>query len=239
MWRAPFAYVCRRSFSFAGQSINVDLPIGYDKACESDYGSPAYHVLNQGIKCYKSVKLDPSPDITSNPSDPDPIELCLRLPWDQNISPDGEKMNAIEVSGDRTTHSDNAGEPRIRLDFKLNEGTPVLAAHSGWVFNPGWNDGGGWAITLCMTSDGKGKPCSVYAHLQYNPRDNPGHKPGQYVKQGQHIGWSGNTGTSTGEHLHFSLVAYLYGPDIPAIFMEVGKELTVDHEPVKSQNKKR
>jgi len=43
---------------------------------------------------------------------------------------------------------------------------------------------------------------AVYAHLQ---RDGAVVAPEQRVRTGQHIGWSGNTGFSTGPHLHFAV----------------------------------
>ena len=43
---------------------------------------------------------------------------------------------------------------------------------------------------------------ALYAHLQANGAVA---QLGQRVRTGQHIGWSGNTGFSTGPHLHFAV----------------------------------
>jgi murein DD-endopeptidase MepM/ murein hydrolase activator NlpD len=44
---------------------------------------------------------------------------------------------------------------------------------------------------------------SRYAHLQ--PRFAPGVRPGSRVARGQVIGYMGNTGRSTGTHLHWQV----------------------------------
>lgn len=82
------------------------------------------------------------------------------------------------------------------LDMIAAVGTPVYAAADGVVVSAegGWNGGFG---TNVLVSHGGGVT-TRYAHLsRFIVGD------GQGIKQGQLIAYSGNTGRSTGPHLHF------------------------------------
>lgn len=82
------------------------------------------------------------------------------------------------------------------IDYRANVGTPVRAAASGVVIliSTGWSGGYGNEI---VTSHGGGV-ATRYAHLsKFNV------STGQTVSQGDIIGYSGNSGRSTGPHLHF------------------------------------
>ncbi len=241
MWNAPFSWLCRQHIASFKPffSLHMDWSINYDEACRHYYGGSAYHILTAKGKllCYKSVTTtkNPPPVITKYPSDPDPVDLCLRLPWES-------KIGSVEVTGDRTTHRTTRTRlNRHAIDFGLNAGTPVLAAHSGFVVRAAYDSKGGNVVTVCKTKNGKNQPCSVYAHLQsFNVTKTmrPGPNP-EKVLQGQQIGLSGNTGIGTGAHLHFGLVAYWGGPEIPAIFVEIGHELTKSDKQIRSSQSKR
>jgi murein DD-endopeptidase MepM/ murein hydrolase activator NlpD len=86
-------------------------------------------------------------------------------------------------------------------DFAVPSGTNVVAAHGGTVVKAGGNGAGdgpayGNAIVI---KHGNGT-YSQYAHLSRIDV-----KVGQIVRTGQHIARSGNTGNSTGPHLHFEI----------------------------------
>ncbi|WP_039933371.1 M23 family metallopeptidase [Streptomyces viridochromogenes] len=86
-------------------------------------------------------------------------------------------------------------------DFAVPSGTKVLAAHGGTVVKAGGNGAGdgpayGNAIVI---KHGNGT-YSQYAHLSKIEV-----RIGQVVKTGQEIARSGNTGNSSGPHLHFEI----------------------------------
>ncbi|WP_329571537.1 M23 family metallopeptidase [Streptomyces sp. NBC_01361] len=86
-------------------------------------------------------------------------------------------------------------------DFAVPIGTNVMAAHGGTVVKAGPNGGGdgpayGNAIVI---KHGNGT-YSQYAHLSRIDVH-----IGQTVSTGQHIALSGNTGNSSGPHLHFEI----------------------------------
>jgi murein DD-endopeptidase MepM/ murein hydrolase activator NlpD len=82
------------------------------------------------------------------------------------------------------------------VDIATTYGTPILAADGGEVIFAGWWDGYGKAVVL---DHGKGV-ATVYGHLS---RIYP--SVGMTVAKGQTIGLEGNTGYSTGPHLHFEV----------------------------------
>ncbi len=83
------------------------------------------------------------------------------------------------------------------VDIGTPSGTPVLAAKAGKVSWASWNGGYGNCV---IVSHGRGNS-TLYGHLSsYNV------KVGDMVSQGQVIAYSGNTGNSTGPHLHFGVM---------------------------------
>ncbi|CAL9478487.1 M23 family metallopeptidase [Streptomyces sp. enrichment culture] len=102
-------------------------------------------------------------------------------------------------------------------DYAVPTGTPVVAVHGGTVVKAGGNGAGdgpayGNAVVV-KHSNGK---YSQYAHLS-----SVNVKAGQVVKTGQKIALSGNTGNSSGPHLHFEIrTTPNYGSAInPATFL--------------------
>jgi len=85
------------------------------------------------------------------------------------------------------------------VDFGVHIGTPILAAAKGTVkitIMGGYNSGYGSYIVI----DHPNGTQTLYAHLSGSVV-----YQGQQVSQGQIIGYSGNTGRSTGPHLHFEV----------------------------------
>ncbi|MBK5110854.1 MAG: peptidoglycan DD-metalloendopeptidase family protein [Thermoleophilia bacterium] len=82
------------------------------------------------------------------------------------------------------------------IDISVPEGTPIRAAASGTVILASVY--GGYGNYTCVDHGSGLSTC--YAH-----QSSFGATSGQKVDQGQVIGYSGNTGASTGPHLHFEV----------------------------------
>jgi murein DD-endopeptidase MepM/ murein hydrolase activator NlpD len=91
-----------------------------------------------------------------------------------------------------------SGEPAFHpgVDIGAPEGTPVLATADGVVAFAGWEDGYG---RLVVIDDGFGFS-TCYAHLSAFSV-----QPGMHIDRGQVIGYVGDSGRSTGPHLHYEV----------------------------------
>ncbi len=85
------------------------------------------------------------------------------------------------------------------LDIKTRAGVPVIAAANGTVVLVGKK--GYLGNTIELTHEASGYK-TLYAHLQGYAE---GLKVNQEVVRGQIIGYVGNTGRSTGAHLHYGI----------------------------------
>ena len=101
-------------------------------------------------------------------------------------SPFGSRIHPIF-----RTRSNHSG-----IDISAPAGTHVLAAGPGEVLYAGWQRGFGQVIII----DHGRNISTVYAHLS-----NMFVKEGAAVSSGTRIGSVGNTGTTTGYHLHFEV----------------------------------
>lgn len=92
----------------------------------------------------------------------------------------------------------HAGHPGV--DLTAAEGTPVYAAHDGCIIlaAKGWN--GGYGNTILFNAGGG--YTLRYAHLSAFVK---GLSSGDCFDRGDVIGYSGDTGRSTGPHLHFEV----------------------------------
>ncbi|MEU3963861.1 M23 family metallopeptidase [Streptomyces buecherae] len=99
------------------------------------------------------------------------------------------------AGGDRWAHG-HSGQ-----DFAVSVGTSVKAVHGGTVIKAGPNGGGdGPAYGNAIVIKHKGQTYTQYAHLSKIKVS-----VGQTVRTGEAIGLSGNTGNSSGPHLHFEV----------------------------------
>ena len=83
------------------------------------------------------------------------------------------------------------------IDWATPVGTPVYASSGGTVAKAGWGSGYGYVIYI-NHPDGKQ---TRYGHLS-----NIYVKAGQSVSQNDKIALTGNTGISTGPHIHFEIL---------------------------------
>lgn len=137
------------------------------------------------------------------PGDPSarPQDVAYRVPLQQ-------QRNRIDQGfGGRFSHADP--QNRYAIDFACAEGTPVVAARDGLVmqvesdFDKAGLDrekyGGRANFVRVLHDDGT---MGLYAHLR---PEGVLVRVGQRVHAGQRIGLSGNTGFTTGPHLHFAV----------------------------------
>ncbi|MCF8719695.1 murein DD-endopeptidase MepM/ murein hydrolase activator NlpD [Nitrospina gracilis Nb-211] len=83
-------------------------------------------------------------------------------------------------------------------DFKAEVGTPIYASFHGRVTRTNWNRShNGYCIEIVHPREGVR---TLYLHL-----DQVMVRRGEYVKRGQQIGTSGNTGRSFAPHLHYEV----------------------------------
>lgn len=101
------------------------------------------------------------------------------------------------------------------MDFATPVGTPIRAAGAGVVQSAGW--GGGYGNLIII--DHGNQVTTRYAHLEEFLV-----QAGQPVAAGQVIARSGNTGASTGPHLHYE-TRVKGEPKDPAAFLAVGDKL--------------
>jgi LysM repeat protein len=96
------------------------------------------------------------------------------------------------------------------IDVGLVRGTPVYASDTGTITYAAWSP---WCYgNLIVINHGNGYE-TFYAHLSgFNVT------PGQTVYQGNLIGWSGNSGCSSGPHLHFE-IRYYRSRDNPLFYL--------------------
>jgi len=131
----------------------------------------------------------------------DPAAL-YRVPWLE-----GRSFVIGQAPGGRmVTHLSAAS--REAVDIPMPEGTPILAARDGVVFmTVADNDAGGADeayrskanVVRILHSDGT---VGNYVHLMHA---GVAVKSGERVQAGKLIGYAGNTGMSSGPHLHFAV----------------------------------
>lgn len=131
----------------------------------------------------------------------DPAAM-YRVPW-----LDGRTFVIGQAPGGPViTH--NSPASREAIDVPMPEGTPVLAARAGIVFQTvSENDTGGADesfrskanVVRVLHGDGT---IGNYVHLMH---EGIAVKNGERIEPGKIIGYAGNTGQSSGPHLHFAV----------------------------------
>lgn len=99
--------------------------------------------------------------------------------------------------GRRNAPTKGASTYHKGVDWATPTGTPVYASCGGTVAKAGWGSGYGYVVYI-NHEDGRQ---TRYGHLSKILV-----KAGQTVKQGEKIALSGNTGVTTGPHLHFEIL---------------------------------
>jgi murein DD-endopeptidase MepM/ murein hydrolase activator NlpD len=119
------------------------------------------------------------------------IQLLERL-LDAEL-PRQDTPQGLPLSG-RISQEFHAGHRA--LDIAVPVGTPVRATMDGRVVHAGWNAQGYGNLVIVEN----GPYRTYYAHLDRVPVG-----VGETVRAGAVVGYSGNTGNSTGPHLHYEV----------------------------------
>ena len=107
------------------------------------------------------------------------------------------------------------------VDCSASIGTPIIAAGNGVVEKAGWAGGYGKQIIIRHANGYE----TSYNHQSAFAK---GIAPGVRVRQGQTIGFLGQTGLATGPHLHYELIVNGTKVDPMRVRLPVGKVLKGD-----------
>lgn len=135
------------------------------------------------------IRYAPEAVSESRPQSPGILFLTWPLP----------ATGITSMYGERTDPIDRRSRWHRGIDMEAEYGTTVMASADGQIVAAGWNGGYGRQIVI----EHGGGYQTVYAHLSQilvplRAR----------VKAGQAIGRVGNSGRSTGAHLHFEVKAW-------------------------------
>ncbi len=146
------------------------------------------------------------------------IKYNLCWPVSSNVS---KYKNVTSSLGNRNDPISGALASHKGIDIGIPTGSAVLATYSGVVKFVGSNSARGNYVVIYHDDVDL---TSVYQHLSsYSV------KVGQYVSTGELIAKSGNTGKSTGPHLHFELVISTKSPTSVDCAWQSGAKLIDGH----------
>ena len=112
--------------------------------------------------------------------------------------------------------------PHHGVDYAAPRGTPVYSVGDGKVIKKGWDKGGGRFVKIKHNS----VYTTVYMHFSKFAK---GIKVGDFIKQGQVVGYVGSSGLATGPHLDFRF--YLNGKPVDPL-----KVKSPPVEPIRKEN---
>jgi len=136
----------------------------------------------------------------------------------------GREFRVSQAFPESVTHQ--TPDSRYAIDIEMPERTDIYAAREGVVVevaHTNFRGGADWGkygadanLVKIMHDDGS---FALYAHLSW---DSIRVQPGDRVERGQFIAASGNTGFSTGPHLHFVVVRNegLRTVSVPVVFSD-------------------
>ena len=176
-------------------------------------------------------------------TDPDSTHAALRYDWRATLgSPDavhhparpyrvpfgvGSTFLISQAYPSRITHV--TADSQYAVDIALPDGTPVYAAREGTVINARHDYFRGAAdpvmldqanVIEILHDDGT---IAIYAHLHW---DSIRVRIGAHVARGEYIADSGNTGFTSGPHLHFAVIRNAGTADVsvPIEFAGIAEE---------------
>ncbi|MEJ0025630.1 MAG: peptidoglycan DD-metalloendopeptidase family protein [Rhizomicrobium sp.] len=159
-------------------------------------GNIDYAMMKTGGHTYAVYRYQPDPNQPAEYFDAHGESLkgmLMKTPVDGARISSGFGMRFHPVLGYSRMHKG--------IDFAVPVGTPVMASGAGTVKIAGRSSGYGNYMRIDM-GNGYG---FAYGHLS---RFAPGIHPGSHVHQGEIVAYSGNTGLSTGPHLHYEILVH-------------------------------
>jgi murein DD-endopeptidase MepM/ murein hydrolase activator NlpD len=159
-------------------------------AKQGDITYAAMHLGSRTVQLYRYQSQDGDGEDYFNSDGQSAKSMLMKTPVDGARISSGFGMRFHPVLGYTRMHKG--------IDFAVPIGTPVMAAGSGTVEQAGWSNGFG---NFLLINHGNSY-ATGYGHLS---RIAPGIHKGSHVHQGQVVAFSGNTGMSTGPHLHYEI----------------------------------
>ena len=158
-------------------------------------GTIAYATMTLGGKSYTLYRYtDPNGDVDYlDGKGRSAKSLLMKTPVDGARISSGFGMRFHPILGYTRMHQG--------VDFAVPVGTPVMAAGAGVIKFAGVERGYGNFLVIRHDRE----YATAYAHLS---RFAPGIHVGVRVRQGQIVAYSGNTGLTTGPHLHYEVRVY-------------------------------
>lgn len=114
-----------------------------------------------------------------------------------------EPVRITQPFGYDPSYPGNSQHFHVGQDYGVVTGTPVTCWMDGTVYAAGWNGGYGNCVQVKVKGNDGNDYIFLYGHLsEINV------SAGQTISAGKVVGKSGNTGFSTGPHLHWGVGAY-------------------------------
>lgn len=194
--------------NLAAGPVEVELRADWLQDLSADPPLPQRRVLDAGAREVIAVLWPTGPgprhqlQLLSVPGPPFAVarDVVYSLPVEESAFRLGQGFHG------GFSHDDPAN--RYAIDLEVAEGTAVLAARGGVVMEAigGFREGGvdraladRANLVRVLHDDGS---MALYAHLR---EGGVTVRPGQQVTLGQVLGYAGNTGFSSGPHLHFAV----------------------------------
>ncbi len=175
----------KKEITYENQMVNGEV-VSTEKVSEEVTQKPVHEVILVGEgSVNNSVTVDGGSSVASSSE----YEASTESSSTGLIWPSGSKSVTCEFG----CYSGHTG-----IDIQNYYGAPEYAAADGVVVTSGWSNYGYGYHTIIDHGNGVK---TLYAHQPSQPPVSVG----QYVTQGQVIGFEGATGNVTGEHLHFEV----------------------------------
>ena len=195
----------------------ANVEVAYDKAVYQEWLATSVPPTTKPLPPSQTEATNPTePDQSTEPTDPeesipdetDPEEEEPEEDEEEDYEePDYDEGWALPIYGFVITSPygwrDHPiyGYQRFHygVDMAAAQGTPIYATRSGTVSTAAWDSECGYYVQIDHDQGYR----SVYMHMTHFVVSY-----GEYVSQGELIGYCGSTGASTGPHLHFGISQY-------------------------------